>query len=319
MYDLRSSSVCRGATEGERPLSLPLLLFALLIILFMSSSLQSIILLPAFLLSDFRAVLDASKSETFFAELTALYERFLQSDVSLAVQLYSCACTLVLTLVLCLAILKRKPAALALRKAGAARQYLLGLIVGGVLFGACFALASVNGSLRLVGLTSPLKVGMLLLLFFGYVVQAASEEILFRGFLMCDLARRASPARAVLFSSGAFAIAHFSNSGVGFVALLNLFLFGVLAALWTLRSGNLLGACALHTAWNFAEGHVFGCSVSGFVTDTTVFASQAAPSLSLTNGGAFGPEGGVAVTVVFLLAVLLLLVFPSQRRNSEAD
>jgi membrane protease YdiL (CAAX protease family) len=173
--------------------------------------------------------------------------------------------------------------------------------------------------MKLLDIPSSVNVGMLLLLFFGYVIQAASEEILFRGFLMCDLARRRSPVSAVILSSFAFALAHGSNVEIGAIALLNLFLFGVLASLWVLRTGSLIGAAALHTAWNFTQGHVFGCRVSGLVTNSTIFYSDVLPSHKLTNGGEFGPEGGVAVTVVFIVFIVLLLVFPSRKKNSEAD
>ncbi len=319
MYDLRSSSVCRYPTEGERPLSLPLLLFSALVILFMSSSLQTLILVPAFIFSNYRAVLSLSESETFLEELLALYERFLQSDLSLLVQLFGGAFTLALTLVFVLALLRRKAGSLALFKRGALKKYLLGLVFGGALFAACFGLAMVNGSFKLVGTASPVPIGMLILLFFGYVVQAASEEVLFRGLVMCELVRRGAPAKAVLFSAGLFALVHFSNPELGIVALLNLFLFGVLAALLVLRSGSLIGACALHTAWNFTEGHIFGCSVSGLFTESSVFHFEALSSHSLTNGGGFGPEGGIAVTVVFLLTILLLLIFPSRSTRSALD
>ncbi len=317
MYDLRSSSVCKRSSEGERPLSLPLMLFALLVILFLSSSLQTALLLPAFFISEYRVIFGMGESESFLEELLLCFEGFIQSDVGLLIQLLSTAFTVVLTLVLCTVLLKRRPASLALCKRGAALHYLLGLVLGGALFAACFGVASINGSLKLLGIASPVKVGMILLLFVGYVVQAASEEILFRGFLMCDLARRFSPVTAVLLSSAVFATAHFSNAGIGPIAVLNLFLFGVFVSLWVLRTGNLLGACAIHTAWNFTEGHVFGCRVSGFVADSTVFHCDALTSLSLTNGGAFGPEGGVAVTVVFLIVIVLLLVFPSRKEKQR--
>lgn len=319
MYDFRSSSICKYSTEKEKTLSLAGMLFALLAIMLLTSMLQSALLTGAFFLTNFRSLPQITDKEAFLKELSTLLENFYQSDISLLLQLFSTVATIALTLTLCLVILRRSLASLALVRRGAVWQYLIGLVLGALVFSASFGVASLNGSVKLLGIAPSANVGMLITLFFGYVIQAASEEILFRGFLMCDLARRQSPTLAIVLSSLAFALAHSSNTGIGFIAVLNLFLFGVLASILVLRTGSLFGACALHTAWNFTQGHVFGCRVSGLVTDSTVFYSEALPSHKLTNGGAFGPEGGVAVTVVFIVFIVLLLVFPSKKKSSEAD
>lgn len=319
MYDLRSSPICRHPIEKEKPLSFAAMLFAVLVIMFLTSFLQAMVMVTAFFLTRYRALLAMSESAVRAEEIAALLQEFAQTDLCLLLQLFSTVATIALTLTLCICLLKRKPSSLALSRRGSLWQYLLGLVLGVALFSASFGVASINGAQRILGVASPVNVGMLVLLFFGYVIQAASEEILFRGFVMCDLARRSSPVFAVLISSLAFSLAHYSNTGIGFVALLNLFLFGVLASVLVLRTGSLLGAAALHTAWNFTQGHVFGCRVSGLLTESTVLHTEAVDALKLTNGGAFGPEGGVAVTVVLLVSIALFLVFPSPKNKSEAE
>ena len=319
MYDLKSSSIYKYRDEKAKPLSLSVLLFSVLVIMFMTSSLQSVILMPVFLMVNFREILQAFYHENPLAEISVLLEEFGRSDLCLLIQLFATAAMIVLTLVLCLSLLKRKPASLALSRRGFAWKYLLGLLFGALLFAAVFGVASVNGSIKIIGVSSPLNVGMLILILIGYVVQGASEEFLFRGFLMCDLARQASPLSAILLSSLAFSLAHAMNIGSGFIPLMNVFLFGVLASLVLMRSGSLLAVSALHSAWNFVEGHVFGCRVSGLITESTLFVTESAPTLSLTNGGEFGPEGGVAVTVVMLVAIVLVLVFPSKNARKEAE
>jgi hypothetical protein len=59
--------------------------------------------------------------------------------------------------------------------------------------------------------------------------------------------------------------------------------------------------------------------VSGLVPNSKLLISFSDPAQSLTNGGAFGPEGGIAVTVVFLLFIVFLLVFPNGKKKNEAE
>jgi membrane protease YdiL (CAAX protease family) len=71
------------------------------------------------------------------------------------------------------------------------------------------------------------------------------EELMFRGFLLPALARRAPPAAAVILSALAFALVHFSREG--FLPLLALgCVFGAAYA----RTGNLAAPVALHAGWN---------------------------------------------------------------------
>jgi len=49
-------------------------------------------------------------------------------------------------------------------------------------------------------------------------------------------------------------------------ALANLALYGLFAALYALREGGIWGISAQHTAWNWAQGNIFGLQVSGIGT-----------------------------------------------------
>jgi len=91
------------------------------------------------------------------------------------------------------------------------------------------------------------------------------------------------------------------------LAMGNLFLFGVFAALYALREGRVWGVFGMHAAWNWMQGNVLGLSVSGAppVGGTWIRLVDAGP-VWLT-GGAFGPEGGLAVSAVLVVGVFLLL------------
>jgi membrane protease YdiL (CAAX protease family) len=82
---------------------------------------------------------------------------------------------------------------------------------------------------------------------------AASEELVFRGFVLRTLADTGRWPRAVGFSAGGYATAHFLRADVdlGTVALpwLGLFLAGCLFAWLVQRTGAIWAAAGLHAGW----------------------------------------------------------------------
>lgn len=74
--------------------------------------------------------------------------------------------------------------------------------------------------------------------------------------------------------------------------------------------------------WNFAQGNIFGISVSGMDMMGSVFSFAPTNEGELINGGTFGLEGGLAVTIVLILAtiaVLLVKVKPVTLQTQEAE
>ena len=104
-----------------------------------------------------------------------------------------------------------------------------------------------------------------------------------------------------------FAMRHLGNDGVSPLALINLTLFGIFASVYFIKSGNIWGIGAFHSIWNLAQGNFYGIRVSGIVTTCSVLASSPVEGRSLINGGSFGLEGGLAVTVVLLAGTAFLL------------
>jgi membrane protease YdiL (CAAX protease family) len=100
---------------------------------------------------------------------------------------------------------------------------------------------------------------------------------------------------------------HYGNSGINLLGLLNLFLFGVFAALYFLRRGSIWGISAIHSMWNFAQGNVFGCAVSGNSGMDSIFSTTSQSANTIFNGGAFGPEGGLGVTIILSIGIIILL------------
>ncbi|MEL7603731.1 MAG: type II CAAX endopeptidase family protein, partial [Bacillota bacterium] len=89
----------------------------------------------------------------------------------------------------------------------------------------------------------------------AFIVQAASEEVLYRGYLLSSLTAKTSVLTAALLSSALAVLFHISENGT-VLYLTEVFLFGVFAALLTIRTGSLWAACGVHAAWNFGWGLV---------------------------------------------------------------
>lgn len=193
--------------------------------------------------------------------------------------------------------------------------YGVGLVLGGLLAGLSFLLLYATGSVTVAG--GSYSPAMLLLFFFGFMIQGAAEEVLLRGYFMVSMTHLSHPGVAVVASAIFFSLMHNANPGITFLGFVNIFLFGLFLGLLIFRTGNLFMACALHGMWNFAVGNLFGMSVSGLGHGSSLLVTTYDPDRVLTNGGAFGPEGGAVVTVVLLLALAVLLLIPGRGGKRE--
>lgn len=140
-----------------------------------------------------------------------------------------------------------------------------------------------------------------------FAVAAFAEEALFRGYAFQVLARWGGPAVATVLTAALFAVAHGSNPEVGWVALVNIFLAGVLLAIAFLRTLSLWFVTALHMAWNWTMASLLDMPVSGWAVFDTPLYDAALGGPGWWSGAAFGPEGGVAGTLGFGVALLLVL------------
>ncbi|MCL2339622.1 MAG: CPBP family intramembrane metalloprotease [Actinomycetia bacterium] len=211
---------------------------------------------------------------------------------------------------------KRTLPTLGFRRPRAIREYLFGLLAGAALLSGALGICLLTGTITLESQAATIPWGFLALFLLGYAIQGMSEELLCRGYLLVALARRQSVARALLISSAVFAALHGLNPSASPLAIVNLFLFGVLAAVYFLKRGNIWGVAAMHAAWNFAQGNLLGIAVSGTTSPTTLWQFSPTVAGSWVNGGSFGLEGGLAVTFMLVLGICILLLSNS-RQSAE--
>lgn len=203
--------------------------------------------------------------------------------------------------------------ALGLKANGLRRIYLIGMGLGAAMMTIVYILLMITGKAAPegIGLNSQNAIAFMMSLLM-WVPQGASEEVMFRGFMLPRLKKLFPNHQTwppVLISSFLFAVFHGFNKGVTALAIINIFLFAILFALIYEKTKNLFITCAAHTMWNLLQGSIFGLSVSG----------NDSASLIATNytGSSFGPEGTWEASVVIVGALILFAVLTRRKKASS--
>lgn len=239
-----------------------------------------------------------------------------QTDTMTILMLFSNAGIILVTLLFCKLIQKRKVTTVGFQKPDMWKEYLTGMGIGFGIFTAAVLLCVITGSLKIQGMSPSFSIGIFVLFLLGYLVQGMAEEVLCRGYFLVSVSRRYPLAVGIIANAVLFAALHLLNKGITVLAFINLVLFGVFASVYFVKRGNIWGVGALHSIWNLAQGNVYGIRVSGIQTSCSVLSSEMVAGRELINGGDFGLEGGLAVTIVLVVGTLVLLA-TRQRRYVE--
>lgn len=184
-----------------------------------------------------------------------------------------------------------------------------GLILAAVLAGAALLLAVAFGGahwlpdtgtaldyLKNVGLTT------------GVLAPAAlAEEVAFRGLPLVLLASVFGRGAAIVVMSLIFGLAHGLNPEVTPLAIGNVALAGVFLSLAFYAPGGIWTAWGAHLGWN-ATLAALDAPVSGLPFRIPLINFDPG-TLTWFTGGSFGPEGGVAATLVLLAGCVVLSRF----------
>ena len=200
-----------------------------------------------------------------------------------------------------------------------ALHYGLGFLFGFLMMTCTVGIMCLTGQISFNGFTlnaSGLSVFLFNLLM--WFPQGASEEVMFRGFMIPAFNKRYKVAVGVVFSSLIFSAFHSLNSGYTPLASVNLVLIAVLFALIYLLTGDIWMTSAMHTAWNLTQGNIYGLQVSGNDAANSIFtAVYDKNASSLITGGAFGPEGGLATTAVAVVCLIIVTVLLVLKKRKE--
>ena len=208
---------------------------------------------------------------------------------------------IVLTLVYVLRIEKRSAASMGLVRQSWLGRYALGYLLGLGLIAVTTALPLwIIGPVSINGYTP-----MVIVFFAAFIIQSASEEIFFRGFLMPSIGAKIGVFWGVAISSFVFALAHIFNPGMTLTGFVTIFFVGAFLALYILRTGSIFGACAIHAAWNFGAGLVTAISISGYELDYAVW--QLGKVVPVEDVNILGDPIDFIAIGVFVIGICLLL------------
>lgn len=228
------------------------------------------------------------------------------------VLLFSSGFMILASLLYCKLFEKRKAYTLGYTAKGCVTEYLMGAVIGLVMISLPVLVCKLTGCITIT-VSKDFSPVMVLLFFIAFLFQGMGEEVLFRGYLMTSLARKTNIWIAIIGNSLMFSFFHIGNASFSFIAFLNIFLFGVFASVFMLKRGSIWAVGAIHSLWNFGQGNIFGFNVSGNPKFDTLFESTQQNFGKILHGGDFGPEGGLGVTVILLVALLVALLLPTKR------
>ncbi len=193
-------------------------------------------------------------------------------------------------------------------------QLAAGLFAGGSAMSIVFFVLLLTKNARVISWSPNLSIAALSYLFV-FVLVGLAEEFCYRGFVVTALGSFENKYAVILLSSIVFAAIHSSNAEFNLLAFFNITLIGGFLAYAFIESGSLWFPVGFHIFWNYFQGTVYGVNVSG-VAIPSIFTAEY-ESYNLLNGGLFGPEGGLVVTVINLL-LLLFTRWYFKNRNRKA-
>ena len=156
-----------------------------------------------------------------------------------------------------------------------------------------------------------------------FLLVGVVEEVIFRGILFRLIADKWNIAVGLTTSSLLFGLAHLGNPGATLwaalaIALASGWLFGMAYAyhqtIWV--------PIGMHWAWNYLEGGVFGCAVSGTPLDYRPLITPKISGTDLLSGGAFGPEASiicVAIGIGISIVYTVLYIKKKKRLGAKPE
>jgi membrane protease YdiL (CAAX protease family) len=201
------------------------------------------------------------------------------------------------------------------------KDLLFGSLVGAASLLLAAGIAALPGGLRFT-LNAPVMfetIGKTLLTSLPiFILAAAGEEAIFRGYPLQTMARAHLAWLAIIITAVIFSQGHLSNpNAVPGFTFINTAIAGVWLAVAYLRTRNLWFPLGIHWAWNWTMSAVLGLPVSGITSLTPhplFHATDTGPAW--LTGASYGLEGGAASTIALIISTLFIwhtrLVSPTE-------
>jgi membrane protease YdiL (CAAX protease family) len=188
-----------------------------------------------------------------------------------------------------------------------AADLLFGFFLSGIMAGAVFAVMAALGYVGNIQIAASfwsaagLLTGSLLIM----TLVGFWEELVFRGYILQNMAEGMGLRTAVLVSCLLYGLIHSANPNAGLLSTAIIVLFGYLRIYGLLRTGQLWLSIGMHAGWNFFQATVFGFAASGHAEDRTLVTHDALAADWL-SGGDFGPEASIVTIPVVLFALVAM-------------
>ncbi len=221
---------------------------------------------------------------------------------------------ILVVLLYCRLVEKRTPESLGFIKKNAGKNYLIGIMIGFLFISSVFIINLLTNSITVTFDFSSIQWWYIIFSFIGFMFQGLMEETVCRGFIMNSIASKRGVLAGMIINSIIFALLHSFNSGFTIFAGINLFLVGILFSTLFYYTSSIFLVAAVHTAWNFTVGPIFGVEISGTPIYSPIITTVGNKAHSLLNGGDFGFEGGLSVTLVTLILFAIVLYFIKNKK-----
>lgn len=203
-------------------------------------------------------------------------------------------------------------------------NYFIGAVTGVILLAVSAAVVVLTGNITYQGFFENADIFMILLLFGGFIIQGATEEILCRGIVLHALKEKTSVRIAIAVSTILFIMPHWSSlfaDGMiyGVIGVVNLVLISIIFSLLTVRFKSIWAACGLHSFWNAILYSVLGLNLSGNDETVTAIFKMQSVGKNIWNGGEYGIEASVITTVILALAVGVFLAIFKRKEGYETN
>ena len=181
----------------------------------------------------------------------------------------------------------------------------IGFLWGMLMMAAVIGIFALCGWYKIIGCS--FNVAFVYRYLMAYFVVAVGEEIVFRGIMFRLLDSQFNLWVALIISAIVFGAAHIINPNATVVSTVGISLAtGVLFGLLFKYYRTLWVPIGIHWSWNFVQGTVTGCPVSGGAPDYSILQSVTSGP-ELFTGGLFGPEASI-ITMIAGLAPCIWLV-----------
>ena len=190
-------------------------------------------------------------------------------------------------------------------------NYFIGILAGVLLLAVSVAAIVFTGSIKYHGIYNNADILMILLLFGGFIIQGATEEILCRGIVLHAISKKTSVWIAIAVSTILFVLPHWSSlfegkTVYGVIGVANLVLISIIFSLLTIRFKSIWAACGLHSFWNAILYSVLGLNLSGNDETVTAIFNMQSVGKNIWNGGEYGIEASIITTVVLAIATAII-------------